>query len=235
MLKKISDRRAEAQYNGWWTCLIPAEVISRIGMPLPLFFQWDDVEYGLRASRAGIPTVTLPGAGVWHADFYWKDVDGFGHYFATRNGLITAALEPGFDPDAVAKEMGRSVARSIVSMQYGLAHTQLRALEDFLTGPAILDDGGAAALQAINAERKAYADTAVVPMTAVGPSVPIRRAAPAAEARLGGRGPGQARARPCARTSAARSRRHLLRGRPVVARRPVRPRLRHRCVAARVS
>ena len=178
VLKKISDRRAEAQYNGWWTCLIPAEVIARIGMPLPVFFQWDDVEYGLRAARAGIPTVTLPGAGVWHADFYWKDVDGFGHYFATRNGLITAALEPGFAPDAVAKEMGRAIARSVVSLQYGLAHTQLRAMEDFLQGPGVLDDGGETALREINAERRAYPDTQVVPVSDIGPSVPIRRAAP---------------------------------------------------------
>ncbi|GGF13628.1 glycosyltransferase [Williamsia phyllosphaerae] len=178
MLKKIPDRRVEATYNGWWTCLIPAEVLARVGMPLPLFFQWDDVEYGLRAARAGVPTITLPGAGVWHADFYWKDVDGFGHYFATRNGLITAALQPGFAPDAVAKEMGRAITQSIVSMQYGLAHTQLRALEDFLSGPSILDDGGAAALRDINAERRRFADTVVVPMTSVPTSVPIRRAAP---------------------------------------------------------
>lgn len=85
----------DAEYNGWWTCLIPAEAIERIGLPLPVFFQWDDVEYSLRAGRAGIPTITLPSAAVWHADFYWKDVDGFAHYFSTRNGLITAALDPG--------------------------------------------------------------------------------------------------------------------------------------------
>ncbi|WP_328855907.1 glycosyltransferase [Williamsia herbipolensis] len=178
MLKKITDRRIDAQYNGWWTCLIPAEVVARIGMPLPVFFQWDDVEYGLRAARSGIPTVTLPGAGVWHADFYWKDVDGFAHYFATRNGLITAALEPGFAADAVISELGRDIVKSIVSLQYGLAYTQLRALNDFLDGPSVLDDGGAAALAEINAERKRFAETVITPMTAVPASVPIRRAAP---------------------------------------------------------
>ena len=26
MLKKLPDRRVDATYNGWWTCLIPAEV-----------------------------------------------------------------------------------------------------------------------------------------------------------------------------------------------------------------
>ena len=63
------DRRVDADYNAWWSCLIPAEVVAKIGLPLPLFFQWDDVEYGYRARANGFATVTLPGAGLWHADF----------------------------------------------------------------------------------------------------------------------------------------------------------------------
>src|SRR5699024_8557608 len=41
----VQERRIDAEYNGWWTCLIPASVIDGIGLPLPLFFQRDDIEY----------------------------------------------------------------------------------------------------------------------------------------------------------------------------------------------
>ena len=99
------DRRVDTEYNGWWACLVPATIIRAIGYPLPLFFQWDDIEFGYRARAHGFPTVALPGAGVWHADFGWKDWDEWHRYFNLRNGLITAALHSGFstrtDPAAV--------------------------------------------------------------------------------------------------------------------------------------
>jgi galactofuranosylgalactofuranosylrhamnosyl-N-acetylglucosaminyl-diphospho-decaprenol beta-1,5/1,6-galactofuranosyltransferase len=59
-------QRIHSTYNGWWMCLFPREVIERTGLPLPLFIKWDDAEYSLRAGEHGYPTVTLPGAGVWH-------------------------------------------------------------------------------------------------------------------------------------------------------------------------
>ncbi|MFE0108587.1 glycosyltransferase, partial [Amycolatopsis sp. NPDC059019] len=39
------DRRLDAGYNGWWSCLIPYEVVKAVGYPMPFFFQWDDAEY----------------------------------------------------------------------------------------------------------------------------------------------------------------------------------------------
>jgi galactofuranosylgalactofuranosylrhamnosyl-N-acetylglucosaminyl-diphospho-decaprenol beta-1,5/1,6-galactofuranosyltransferase len=178
VLEKLPERRVDAEYNGWWSCLIPAEAIERIGLPLPVFFQWDDVEYSLRAGRAGIPTITLPSAAVWHADFYWKDVDGFAHYFSTRNGLITAALDPGFAPKTLAKQLSRDISHSIVGLQYGLAHTQLRAIEGFLEGPEGLADGGQEALAAINQERKRFPETVTRPASELPGRLPIRRVAP---------------------------------------------------------
>ena len=37
--------RLDADYNGWWMCLIPIEVIREIGLALPAFIKWDDAEY----------------------------------------------------------------------------------------------------------------------------------------------------------------------------------------------
>ncbi len=161
------DRRVDADYNAWWSCLIPAEVVSKIGLPLPLFFQWDDVEYGYRARANGFATVTLPGAGLWHADFDWKDLDKWNEYFAVRNAMIVSTLHADIDPKQTARVIVSRVSRYLLSMQYGLAATILKAVEDFLEGPEFLHDGGAAAAKAVHALRAEYPDTVMHPASDV--------------------------------------------------------------------
>jgi galactofuranosylgalactofuranosylrhamnosyl-N-acetylglucosaminyl-diphospho-decaprenol beta-1,5/1,6-galactofuranosyltransferase len=159
MLKKNQERRVDAGYNAWWTCLIPAEVVAKIGLPVPIFFQWDDVEYGIRARENGFVTVTLPNAAVWHADFYWKDYDDWARYFSTRNSLIVGSLHTDLDGKAITRQLFRSLAEHLVAMQYGLVHTTLQGIEDFLQGPKILRDGGIAALAAARTSRGDYPET----------------------------------------------------------------------------
>ncbi|MDH6282607.1 glycosyltransferase [Prescottella agglutinans] len=167
MIKRRQNKRVDAGYNAWWSCLIPGEVISRIGLPLPVFFQWDDIEYGIRARAAGFITVTLPNAGVWHADFHWKDRDDWAKYFSVRNSLIASALHSDFDTKALSVTMGREISQFLVSMQYGLAHTMLRGIEDFLFGPEVLEDGGHAVLGAIRQERSCFPETVKHPADAI--------------------------------------------------------------------
>ncbi|BDU03911.1 glycosyltransferase [Nocardia cyriacigeorgica] len=179
MLKKNQERRVDAGYNAWWTCLIPAEVVKQIGLPIPIFFQWDDVEYGIRAREHGFVTVTLPNAAVWHADFYWKDFDDWARYFSTRNSLIVCAMHTDLDGKAITRQLFRNLAEHLVAMQYGLAHTTLQGIEDFLRGPKVLRDGGIEALAAARTSRGEYAETMKHP--AATPPVPsaeiqIRRA-----------------------------------------------------------
>ncbi|WP_330251217.1 glycosyltransferase [Nocardia sp. NBC_00565] len=159
MLKRNQERRVDAGYNAWWTCLIPAEVVAKIGLPVPIFFQWDDVEYGVRARENGFVTVTLPNAAVWHADFYWKDYDDWARYFSTRNSLIVGSLHADLDGKAITRQLFRSLAEHLVAMQYGLVHTTLQGIEDFLQGPKVLRDGGIAALAAARTSRADYAET----------------------------------------------------------------------------
>lgn len=179
MLKKNQERRVDAGYNAWWTCLIPAEVVKKIGLPIPIFFQWDDVEYGIRAREHGFVTVTLPNAAVWHADFYWKDFDDWARYFSTRNSLIVCAMHTDLDGKAITRQLFRNLAEHLVAMQYGLAHTTLQGIEDFLRGPKVLRDGGIEALAAARTSRAEFAETIKHP--AATPPVPsaeiqIRRA-----------------------------------------------------------
>ncbi|WP_104479976.1 glycosyltransferase [Actinokineospora auranticolor] len=163
MTRQHQELRVDAEYNAWWACLIPPEVVADVGLPLPVFFQWDDIEYGLRAKRRGYPTVTLPGAGVWHSDFSWRDWDDWPRYFSLRNALIVHALHGDRDLRRTAVWLAGELARYLVSMRYGLAETLVIAVEDFLAGPEVLLDGGAAAADRIRKARAEYAETAVHP------------------------------------------------------------------------
>jgi galactofuranosylgalactofuranosylrhamnosyl-N-acetylglucosaminyl-diphospho-decaprenol beta-1,5/1,6-galactofuranosyltransferase len=168
---KRQDIRVDAEYNAWWACLIPSEVVAAIGYPVPLFFQWDDIEYGLRARAHGYPTVTLPGAGVWHADFHWKDWDDWPRYFSLRNSLIVNALYGQPTSTGTARFLMGQLLRYVASMRYGLAATLIMAVEDFLAGPDILHDGGIEAAAAVRKLRAEYPETTRHPAHGI-PGIP---------------------------------------------------------------
>ncbi len=134
------DRLAQPQsvhFNGWWCFAVPLDVVRRVGLPLPCFIRGDDAEYGMRLYRAGIHTVSLPGAAVWHEPFYLK-LGGWQLYYETRNLLVLAALHGAFSPAAAFRRAGRSWALHLLTYRYYGAVLILRGIEDFLAGPGIL-------------------------------------------------------------------------------------------------
>nr|WP_255549399.1 glycosyltransferase [Corynebacterium sp. TAE3-ERU12] len=158
-------RRLGVDYNAWWSCLVPSSVIEEIGLALPLFFQHDDIDFGHRAMAHGYPTDTVPGDAVWHADFYWKDIDGPGAYFSLRNSLISAALHGEQSGRQMAATVGRMVASNLVSMRYGLVWTQLEAIRDALRGPEVLDNASQDDFGRIVRGRADYPETKLLPLS----------------------------------------------------------------------
>jgi galactofuranosylgalactofuranosylrhamnosyl-N-acetylglucosaminyl-diphospho-decaprenol beta-1,5/1,6-galactofuranosyltransferase len=130
--------RADSDYNGWWTCLIPAKVIAEIGLSLPVFIKWDDAEYGIRASDHGYPTVSLPGVAAWQVP--WDDKDDsrdWRAYYHLRNRIISALLHsPHKNSGALIYECAERQLQNLLSMQYSTVALKLLALEDVLSGPA---------------------------------------------------------------------------------------------------
>lgn len=153
-------RRVDVDYNGWWMCLIPTEVIKQIGLSLPLFLKWDDAEYGLRAKAAGIATVSFPGAGLWHVS--WQDKDdsvGWQAYFHERNRLITALIHSPFEKGgAVLRESLFLDVKHALSMQYYTEEGRLMALEDLLSGPDHLHPSLSERLPVIRGKVKEFKD-----------------------------------------------------------------------------
>ena len=160
LTEDLQELRVDADYNAWWCCLLPSEIVRDAGYPIPMFFQWDDVEFGYRIRGRGHATITLPGAAVWHADFDWKDEESWVRYFTLRNALIIDALHGDFNPTASAKVFLRWTAECLASMRYGQAEVLIAAVQDFLRGPGVLRDGDAATLRRIAAIRAPHAETA---------------------------------------------------------------------------
>lgn len=153
-------KRLDVDFNGWFMCLIPRQVIAEIGLSLPLFIKWDDSEYGLRAKAAGYPTVTFPGAAVWHVPWTDKnDALDWQAYFHLRNRFVAALLHSTYARGGriVRESINHQIAH-LVSMQYSTAELRLMALEDVLAGPHALHGMLATRLADVNAFRKQFTD-----------------------------------------------------------------------------
>lgn len=153
-------RRGRAEYNGWWACLIPGDAVDRVGLPLPFFIKWDDTEMSLRAGSAGVPTVTLPGAGIWHVAWGEKDdLVGWQAYFYERNRLVTALLHYGRTTWRSALLYSVAVdLKHALAMQYSALDLRVAAAEAVLAGPRDLATSLPTALGAVRSRAKAYAD-----------------------------------------------------------------------------
>jgi len=156
-------RRVDVDYNGWWMCLIPTEVVRRQGLALPIFIKWDDADYGLRAQQSGVPTVSLPGAAVWHVPWTDKDdtIDWQAYHHARNRMLVALLYSPYKRGGRLLFESFAVQVKHALSMQYSAAELRLWALEDILSGPEHLHRTLPTRLAEIRAFRKNEDDATV--------------------------------------------------------------------------
>lgn len=168
-------RRVDVDYNGWWMCLIPTEIVREIGLALPVFIKWDDVEYGIRAGSRGYSTVSLPGAAVWHMPWTEKDdtID-WQAYFHQRNRWVAALLYSQYDKGGrLPVESFLQDVRHLLSLQYSAVELRNRALADILDGPSHLHRTIGSKLPEIRKERSRFSDAQVTKDVTEFP--PVRR------------------------------------------------------------
>ncbi len=153
-------RRADGDYNGWWMCLIPTQVIAELGLAIPVFIKWDDAEYGVRARDRGIPTVSLPGVACWQAPWTDKnDALDWNAYYHLRNRIVAALLhshEP-HGGQLIPESMERQL-QALLSMQYSTVALRALAIEDVLRGPAHMHAEIGTKLAQLREFRLQYAD-----------------------------------------------------------------------------
>jgi galactofuranosylgalactofuranosylrhamnosyl-N-acetylglucosaminyl-diphospho-decaprenol beta-1,5/1,6-galactofuranosyltransferase len=184
-------KRVDVDFNGWFMCLVPRSVLEEIGLSLPLFIKWDDSEYGLRAKAAGYPTVTFPGAAVWHVPWTDKnDAIDWQAYFHVRNRFIAALLHSPYPKGGrMVRESRNHQISHLVSMQYSTVEIRHQALLDVLAGPDRLHEMLSTRLAEINATRKQYTDAQLASDPDAFP--PVRRKKPPRKGRDAAEIPGR--------------------------------------------
>ncbi|WP_110241727.1 glycosyltransferase [Nocardioides gilvus] len=166
-------KRVDVDFNGWFMCLIPRQILEEIGLSLPVFIKWDDSEYGLRAKKAGYPTVTFPGAAVWHVPWTDKN-DGLDwqSYFHQRNRFIAALLHSAYPKGGrMVTESFSHQVKHLVSMQYSTVELRHKALEDVLAGPYELHGSLESKLKEVRAFASEFTDAQLQPDPDAFPSV----------------------------------------------------------------
>jgi galactofuranosylgalactofuranosylrhamnosyl-N-acetylglucosaminyl-diphospho-decaprenol beta-1,5/1,6-galactofuranosyltransferase len=156
-------RRLDVDFNPWFMCLIPVEVVREIGLSLPLFIKWDDSEYGLRAQAAGFPTITLPGAAVWHIPWTDKnDALDWQAYFHHRNRFVAALLHSPFPHGGrlIWESLNHQI-KHMLAMQYSVVELRCLALTDVLAGPEGLHSQLGTKLGEVREFRKQFPDAQV--------------------------------------------------------------------------
>jgi len=139
---KWMHARLDADYNGWWMCMIPKRVIQEIGLSLPVFIKWDDAEYGLRAKEAGFRTVSMPGVALWHVSWLDKDdSQDWQAFFHTRNRIIAGLLHSDRPRSGrLMQNSGRQDIKKLLNMQYYAVQLAVDGMRDVLRGPDHLHD-----------------------------------------------------------------------------------------------
>ena len=144
--------------------MIPRQVAEELGQPLPLFIKWDDADYGLRAGEHGYPTVTLPGAAIWH--MAWSDKDDaidWQAYFHLRNRLVVAAMHWDGKVTGLLASHLKATIKHLLCLEYSTVAIQNKAMDDFLAGPEHIFSILESALPDVRKMREEYPDAVVLP------------------------------------------------------------------------
>lgn len=159
----LLHERMDADYNGWWMCLIPLQAIRTVGLALPAFIKWDDAEFCLRAGEAGFPTVSMPGVALWHVSWVNKDdMIDWQAYFHARNRIVAALLHSNAPRGGRLLVHSRRVdLKHLMMMQYYPVALRAKALQDVLSGPTHLQRDLATSMPAARALASDFPETIV--------------------------------------------------------------------------
>lgn len=131
----LNEKEEMVDYNAWWYCCMPVGLSDEIGLPLPLFIHFDDLEYGIRAKKR---VVLMNGICVWHNTFENKR-PSVNEYYDVRNNLIINALHAGKNGRSKAvKIVNRRLLTNLFRYRYKDMSLVNMAVDDFFCGPQSL-------------------------------------------------------------------------------------------------
>lgn len=127
----FNEKEEETEYNAWWYCAFPADVVSESNLPLPIFIRGDDVEYGLRNMKH---LILMNGICVWHEPFENKYSSSM-YYYIFRNRLIDNSIHSlPYTRKMFIKNLTSQVKRELVFYRYKNARLLLDGANDYFRG-----------------------------------------------------------------------------------------------------
>lgn len=132
----LNEQEEYREYNAWWYCCFPVEIINADNLPLPIFIRGDDLEYGLRNMKT---LILMNGICVWHEPFENK-YSSFLEYYIIRNRLIDNSFHfPGWGKKELIRELIREYRREGYLYRYQNVSLYMRGIRDFLKGIDFLE------------------------------------------------------------------------------------------------
>ena len=120
-------------YFGWWYFATSLKTFENLGFPLPLFFQHDDREFGIRINNKGYKLLSLLGIAIWHDDFSGK-YNIIREYYWLRNSLIISLIHRTDSRNIIIAYIKKLVIPCLLSYRYDQATFLIKAVEDALKG-----------------------------------------------------------------------------------------------------
>lgn len=134
----IPSSDTKGLYSAWWYSCFPVQRVRDYGLPIPLFYRRDDVEYATRIQeKEPLKFITLNGVCVWHDAFDLRWNPAVEVYLSTRNMLIQQAFTPdaGYSMQAMVDLMRDAVVKHGRRFDYPSMELVCDAIEDYLRGP----------------------------------------------------------------------------------------------------
>ena len=124
-----------SEFNAWWYCCFPIQIVREDNLPLPIFIRGDDLEYGLRNMKR---LILMNGICVWHEPFENK-YSSFLEYYIMRNQLIDNAFHcQWYGRRQVSRTMFKHCVQEIMFYRHKNVDLYLQGIRDFLKGPGWL-------------------------------------------------------------------------------------------------
>lgn len=121
-----------SEFNAWWYCCFPIQIVRKDNLPLPIFIRGDDLEYGLRNMKT---LILMNGICVWHEPFENK-YSSFLEYYIMRNQLIDNSFHcQWYGKKQVNRTMFKHCVQEIMFYRYKNVDLYLQGIKDFLKGP----------------------------------------------------------------------------------------------------
>ncbi len=151
-----NETEEDYEYNAWWYCCFPIDIVRRDNLPLPIFIRDDDLEYGLRNMKK---LILLNGICLWHEPFEYK-YSSFLQYYLLRNQLIVNSFHcPQYGVKEALTDIKLNCRQYVMFYRYKDLDLFLKGVEDFLKGPGFLmETDGEKLHREIMAEGYKYGD-----------------------------------------------------------------------------